>query len=72
LGLGLFISRQIVAQHGGQIEVRSSAPEGTTFAIRLPMALPEAVGKNDPIGTRAAGGRARRRRSPHEGASPSR
>ena len=72
LGLGLFISRQIVAQHGGQIEVRSSAPEGTTFAIRLPMALPETIGKNDPVGSRAAGERASRRRSPREGASPPR
>jgi signal transduction histidine kinase len=72
LGLGLFISRQIVAQHGGQIEVRSSVSGGTTFAVRLPMALPEAVGKNDLIGTRAVGGSAWRRRVPHEGASPPR
>ncbi len=36
LGLGLYISREIVAAHGGTIEVRSSAEEGTTFTVRLP------------------------------------
>jgi signal transduction histidine kinase len=36
LGLGLFISRQIVEAHGGRIEARSSAGEGTTFTVWLP------------------------------------
>jgi PAS domain S-box-containing protein len=36
LGLGLFISRQIVEAHGGRIEVRSAAGEGTTFTVWLP------------------------------------
>ncbi len=36
LGLGLYISKEIVAAHGGMIEVRSSAEEGTTFTVRLP------------------------------------
>ncbi|MBI5548513.1 MAG: GAF domain-containing sensor histidine kinase [Deltaproteobacteria bacterium] len=36
LGLGLFISREIVRAHGGSIEARSSAQEGTTFTVRLP------------------------------------
>lgn len=37
LGLGLYISREIVLAHGGSIEV-SSVPEGTTFIVRLPFA----------------------------------
>ena len=36
LGLGLFIARQIVLGHGGTLDVRSSAAEGTLFTVRLP------------------------------------
>jgi signal transduction histidine kinase len=36
LGLGLFISREVVVAHGGEIEVHSSASEGTTFRVTLP------------------------------------
>jgi PAS domain S-box-containing protein len=36
LGLGLFISHNIVKQHGGQIEVDSQVGEGTTFTLWLP------------------------------------
>ena len=40
LGLGLFISRNIVNQHGGQIEVDSRVGEGATFTVWLPSAPP--------------------------------
>jgi len=36
LGLGLFISQQIVAAHGGSIEVRSKEGQGTTLRVRWP------------------------------------
>ncbi len=36
LGLGLYIVHEIVTAHGGEIGVRSSQREGTTFTIRLP------------------------------------
>jgi signal transduction histidine kinase len=36
LGLGLYISKEIVNAHGGTIDVRSSVDGGTRFAIELP------------------------------------
>ena len=37
-GLGLFISHQIVDQHGGQIEAASAGPgHGSTFTVRVPL-----------------------------------
>jgi signal transduction histidine kinase len=38
VGLGLFISREIVRAHGGTIAVESDAVAGTTFTVRLPRA----------------------------------
>jgi signal transduction histidine kinase len=37
LGIGLYISRAIAAQHGGAIEVRSRLGEGSTFTVTLPL-----------------------------------
>jgi hypothetical protein len=36
IGLGLFIARAVVSAHGGDIQLRSSGSEGTTFTVRLP------------------------------------
>ncbi len=38
LGLGLYISREIVVAHGGTLECSSSLHEGTTFRVAMPRA----------------------------------
>jgi two-component system, sensor histidine kinase and response regulator len=38
LGLGLYIAREIARAHGGDIDVHSAEPAGTTFKVRLPEA----------------------------------
>jgi signal transduction histidine kinase len=40
LGLGLYICRQIVALHGGEIHIEAPGPTGTTFVVTL-AALPK-------------------------------
>jgi signal transduction histidine kinase len=36
LGLGLYITRQIVEGHRGSVHVRSAPGEGSTFTVELP------------------------------------
>ncbi|MBI5544585.1 MAG: PAS domain-containing protein [Deltaproteobacteria bacterium] len=43
LGLGLFIVQQIVHAHGGTVEARSSAQEGTRMTIRMPALAAQAA-----------------------------
>jgi signal transduction histidine kinase len=38
VGLGLHLVRRAAAAHGGRVEVRSAAGEGSTFALVLPRA----------------------------------
>jgi PAS domain S-box-containing protein len=45
LGLGLYIAVQIAAAHGGTIRVRSDAAAGTTFSVRMPLAVSRERGR---------------------------
>jgi signal transduction histidine kinase len=41
LGLGLYVTRQIVAAHGGTIHVESRPAQGATFIVELPLCIAE-------------------------------
>ncbi len=38
LGVGLYVIREIVALHGGSVEVMSAEGQGSTFTVQLPLA----------------------------------
>jgi signal transduction histidine kinase len=40
-GVGLYLTRQIVELHGGEITVKSQAGKGATFALQLPIKQPK-------------------------------
>lgn len=48
LGLGLYISRQIVEQHGGRLSAEFPAAGGTRFVIELPSGLGQAASETPP------------------------
>ena len=37
MGVGLYVVREIVTLHGGQVAVASEEGQGSTFTIRLPL-----------------------------------
>jgi len=43
MGIGLFVAKEILAQHGGTITVVSNENDGSTFVVRLPLADTEQV-----------------------------
>lgn len=47
LGLGLYITREIISAHGGKIDIASHENEGTTFTVHLPREVSPA--KNVPL-----------------------
>jgi signal transduction histidine kinase len=57
LGLGLYISKTIITQHGGEVGVASVSGEGTTFWFTLPLAtwgqetnsMQETVPREEPV-----------------------
>jgi signal transduction histidine kinase len=47
-GLGLFVTRQLVAENGGSVTFESRCGEGTVFRVRLPLASAIAQGASSP------------------------
>jgi signal transduction histidine kinase len=43
MGLGLYIARQVVESHGGQLAVASERGQGATFTVWLPLQAPACV-----------------------------
>lgn len=46
LGLGLYISKQILIGHGGSLDVESTAAQGTIFTARIPRNHQQALGRS--------------------------
>ncbi|MCI0742682.1 MAG: ATP-binding protein [Gemmataceae bacterium] len=52
-GLGLFVSRKLIGDHGGRLDFAAGRGEGATFRIELPIVTDAASvgGSGEPIGT---------------------
>jgi len=48
-GIGLYLTKLIIDQHGGIIEVSSKLGKGTTFTIKLPLSGPVQTTDNKPL-----------------------
>ena len=42
-GLGLSVVSGVISRHGGEISVKETGPQGTTFLVRLPAKAPETL-----------------------------
>jgi signal transduction histidine kinase len=40
MGIGLYVVKEIVTLHGGEVDVTSAEGEGSTFVVRLPLLTP--------------------------------
>ena len=47
-GLGLFVTRKLVEDHGGTVECDSHPGRGTVFRVRLPIEAKTAVANGSP------------------------
>ncbi len=54
LGIGLYIVRQVVEAHGGEVRVESTPGAGATFTVELPR-VPPSEPANDPAGSVSRG-----------------
>lgn len=72
LGLGLYITRSLVEEHGGRIEVASEIGRGTTFTVILPYEGPAGEGPagEGPAGEGAAEGGGELSGRPADGRDP--
>jgi len=43
-GLGLYLSRQLAEAMGGTLDLEATGPQGSTFALRLPLAAEAPAG----------------------------
>jgi signal transduction histidine kinase len=59
MGIGLYVVKEIVSRHGGDVRVSSVEHQGTTFTVRLPLA---AGASHEPLGESSGdeGGNAQR------------
>jgi signal transduction histidine kinase len=60
-GLGLSVSRRIIAAHGGELSVESTEGQGTRFMVRLPTRPPPCPPQAEARGADSARCRGRRR-----------